>query len=152
MEKAAESEQGLLVASKATPDSCGGLTKFLKVFLQVLVDDWGLKFGTYKLTRKLFGATCRACHDRVQGAGIGQNWFHRYCPFNPLPQRCRFCDQLISGLLFWQSNGVAHYGCVDKKGTYEKMAPKQEETYKALKWGFPGRKRRNGALGPKEED
>ena len=144
--EAPEIEQGL----KAAPV----LNKFLQVFLQVLVDDWGLKFGTYKLTRKLFGATCKACHDRVQAAVISQNWFHRYCPFNPSPQRCRFCDQLICGLLFWQCNGVAHYGCLDKKKAYDKMAPRQEETYKALKWGFPGRNA-IGATGQKkasEED
>ena len=129
-DRESDSEQGSLKKAKTAPNS----NELLQVFLQVLVEVWGPK--AYMWTRKLFGATCKACHDRVQAAVIGQNWFHRYCPFNPSPQRCRFCDQLISGLLFWQGNGVAHYGCLDKKRAYHRMKPEREESFKSLKWGF----------------
>ena len=144
-EEAPESEQGLLKASEATP----ALNKPLQVLLLVLLQMLSVG-GTYKLARKLFGATCRACRDRVQEEEeLGQNWFHHYCTFNPLPLQCRFCKCLISGLPFWQSNGVAHYGCLDKKRAYSKMA--QEETFKDLKWGFPDSKQRRKTLEASQE-
>ena len=113
------------------------MTELLRVLDLNLVTVWSI--WSYKLARRLFGATCKACHERVQCASIGQNWFHQYCPSNPLSLslRCRFCARTISGLLFWQDNGTVHYGCVDKRKPYDKMAPAQEETFKALKWGFP---------------
>ena len=130
----ADSELGMLKASKATPE----LNKLLKVLDLNPVLNWGI--WTYTMSRRLFGATCKACRDRVQGAAISQHWFHQYCPSNPLPLRCRFCAGMISGLPFWQSNGIAHYGCLDKERAYDKMTPTQEETFKALKWGFPDSK------------
>ena len=92
----------------------------------------------YRTARRLFGATCKACHARVQSAGIGQHWFLQHCPFNiSSPHRCRVCTEFVEGLLFWQFNGVAHYGCLNKKEAHDKMAPPEEEVYLSLQWGFP---------------
>ena len=91
---------------------------------------------TYCQTRLLFGATCKTCYESVQGLAVSQDWFHNYCPYNELRLRCRNCEQVISGLLFWQSNGVVHYGCLDKRRTHYKMTLIQEEGFKNMRWGF----------------
>ena len=109
------------------------MTQLLGVLDLNPVTNWSI--WSYKLARWLFGATCKACHVRVQRADIGQRWFHQCCPFIPASLRCRFCAGTISGLLFWQDNGVVHYGCVDKGKAHDKMAPAQEETFMALRWG-----------------
>ena len=140
-----ESEQGSLKKAKTALNS----NELLWVFLQVLVEDWGPK--AYMWTRKLFGATCKACRDRVQEEAIGRRWVDEYCPFKHVlawcrpskftarprvvPLRCH-CGGIISGLLFWQSNCIAHYGCLDKKRAYHRMKPEREESFKNLKWGF----------------
>ena len=137
-----ESEQGSLKKAKTALNS----NELLWVFLQVLVEDWGPK--AYMWTRKLFGATCR---DRVQEEAIGRGWVDEYCPFKHVQAWCRpskftarprvvplrcHCGGIISGLLFWQSNCIAHYGCLDKKRAYHRMKPEREESFKNLKWGF----------------
>ena len=91
----------------------------------------------YKITRKLFGATCKACYARVQRADIGLRWFLQNCSTIFLQHRCRVCAETVSGLPFWQQNGIVHYGCLHKKEAYERLAPSQEETYISVQWGFP---------------
>ena len=144
-DRESDSEQGSLKKAKTALN----WNELLQVFLQVLVEVWGPK--AYMWTRKLFGATCKACHDRVQEEAIGRRWFDHYCPFkhvqgwcrpskstacpSMVPLRCH-CGGIISGLLFWQSNCIAHYGCLDKKRAYHRMKPEREESFKSLKWGF----------------
>ena len=123
------------------PKQCKPLLRSVKQcsFLKILefnaVNNWCI--WKYKISRRLFGATCKAWYARVQRADIGLRWFLQNCSTIFLQHRCRVCAETVLGLPFWQQNGIVHYGCLHKKEAYERLAPSQEEVYLSLQWGFP---------------
>ena len=91
----------------------------------------------YKTARRLFGSACKACSESVLTAEVGKYWFTHRCSSESSRHLCRVCDTVVSGLPFWQFNGITHWGCLQEQQAYEQFTPTHQEAYLTLTWGFP---------------
>ena len=114
--------------------SLASMALLLKVLELNPAIDW--RICSYEMSRLLFGATCKACHERVQSVDVGQSWFLQCSLCFPETIRCRSCLEIVRGLPFWQFNGVVHYGCLDKASAYNRLSPQQEVDFNSRMWDF----------------